>query len=154
MNEEKFWSLMDKNIENGCWNWTGAIGHWGYGNLKWDKDGKYKRAHKLAYELVIGPIPEGLVLDHLCRNRACCNPSHLEPVTMKENLHRGLQGNKTHCPHGHPYSPENTWIEKNGTRHCRECHRQNVVAKYHQLHPDAPYNPALSKALRTKYGEL
>ncbi|WP_414654556.1 HNH endonuclease signature motif containing protein [Intrasporangium sp.] len=73
----------------------------------------------------MGPIPEGLVLDHLCRNRACCNPAHLEPVTIRENILRGEPANRTHCPHGHAYTPENTRIDNN-MRSCRTCIRERA----------------------------
>jgi hypothetical protein len=103
------------------------------------------RAHRVAYEALIGPIPDGLQLDHLCRNRACVNPLHTEPVTQIENIRRGEAGvpsgsqqrAKTHCPQGHPYSQGNTYIRKNGHRMCRTCNaaaqrrlrRRNIGAK-------------------------
>ncbi|MFJ2662519.1 HNH endonuclease signature motif containing protein [Arthrobacter koreensis] len=83
------------------------------------------RVHRVAYELFSGPIPNGLVLDHLCRNRGCFNPNHLEPVTRAVNNLRGVgfmaaHARKTHCPKGHPYDEKNTQI-KNGARRCRAC---------------------------------
>ena len=86
-------------------------------------------AHRFSYELLVGPIAPGLELDHLCRVRACCNPAHLEPVTPLENFRRGyaiaaINARKTHCKHGHEFSPENTYVYtgKQGTsRICREC---------------------------------
>ena len=106
----------------GCWLWTGALQSMGYGH------GRLNRAaflaHRLSYLVFRGPIPEGLVLDHLCRTPACCNPDHLEAVTHKENLRRGYSGElTTHCPHGHEYTPENTWRNPKGHRFCRACHR-------------------------------
>jgi len=88
--------------------------------------GKNKVAHRISYELLKGDIPEGLDLDHLCRNRGCVNPDHLEPVTRKENLLRGntipaKHARKTHCPQGHEYTKGNTFISKSGSRHCRKC---------------------------------
>ena len=85
-------------------------------------------AHRYAYEELVGPIPEGLQLDHLCRNRSCVNPDHLEPVTCRENLRRGETLNaanlaKTHCPAGHPYAGENLSITAKGFRECIECGR-------------------------------
>lgn len=86
-------------------------------------------AHRVAYELVIGAVPDGLHLDHLCRNRWCCNPVHCEPVTIGENLRRGagptgINRRKTHCVKGHPFDAENTRINRDGTRRCLECARR------------------------------
>jgi HNH endonuclease len=86
-------------------------------------------AHRYSYTQLVGPIPEGLDLDHLCRNRPCCNPAHLEPVTRSENLKRGNvgvwakehNGKKTHCPSGHEYSGDNLYIHPRGSRCCRAC---------------------------------
>ena len=101
-------------------------------------------AHRFAYEMLVGPIPEGLDLDHLCRVRHCVNPNHLEPVTRSENLRRGIRPRlpqndrigdknraKTHCPKGHPYDEANTlmhyWKRENSMRRlCRTCHRQGT----------------------------
>jgi hypothetical protein len=110
---------------NGCWLWTGAKTR-GYGSASFD--GRRYRAHRLTYELLVGPIPEGLTLDHLCRVTACVNPAHLEPVTQKENIRRGETGenmrSKTHCPMGHPFDEKNTYLDPKGHRRCRECRRQ------------------------------
>ena len=96
-------------------------------------------AHRAVYEAIIGAIPDGLQLDHLCRVRACVNPAHLEPVTCRENIRRGLTGihqrSKTHCPAGHPYDEANTLRrpDRGGiiVRRCRECHRLQENARYH-----------------------
>jgi hypothetical protein len=121
--------LLSKGVVdvNGCWLWTGKIEHYGYGVI-WVQ-GKEKKVHRVSYELFIGEVPEGLVLDHLCRVRRCFNPSHLEPVTRGENVRRGdLKTNnhcrlKTKCPAGHLYDEENTRVSPSGKRICRACHR-------------------------------
>lgn len=110
---------------DGCWRWTGALYENGYGAF-W-LNGRNVRAHRFAYELLVGPIPEGLDLDHLCRNRPCVNPTHLEPVTRQTNLRRAPRFNshmRTHCVHGHELTPENTRRERNGYPRCRACDRE------------------------------
>jgi hypothetical protein len=95
----------------------------GYGGFR-DAKSRMVPAHRWAYETIVGSIPEGLELDHLCRNPSCVNPGHLEPVPHRENLARGIgNGSKTHCPKGHAYSPENTYTGPNGNRGCRTCRR-------------------------------
>jgi hypothetical protein len=114
--------------ESGCWEWTRALNGSGYARIH--VDGKLRVAHRVAYELLVGPIPEGLFLDHLCRNRRCINPAHLEPVTNRENLHRSpftvasINASRVTCPRGHAYSDENTYRGPDGnTRVCRQCAR-------------------------------
>ncbi len=112
--------------DNGCWVWTGGKARGGYG--KTTHNGKCGVAHRFVYEEMVGPVPAGLQLDHLCRNPACINPAHLEPVTPKENLMRGntlqkANAAKTHCPQGHEYTHENTYRHADGRRVCIACRR-------------------------------
>ena len=110
---------------SGCWLWVGYIAVNGYGRFNVTRDGIRKRfpAHRVLYEYKRAPIPSGLQLDHLCRVHSCVNPDHLEPVTPGENVRRGMspqrQRSKTHCPYGHPYSPDNTYLR--GPRRWRTC---------------------------------
>lgn len=127
-----------KNIafepNTGCWLWSGYLASNGYGRFH------RRAAHRLVYEAVSGPIPAGLDLDHLCRVRQCVNPEHLEPVTRSENLRRGsgakmlgrMHRSKTHCPSGHEYNDDNTYVGKRGSRSCRECARlrRSPVARW------------------------
>lgn len=118
---------------SGCWEWNAAIDAAGYGRFSvrigpTRADYRMKLAHRVSYETFVGPIPDGLDIDHLCRNRKCVNPEHLEPVTRSENLRRSpLMGAaslaKTHCPGGHEYSGDNTRVNKSGSRSCRVCER-------------------------------
>lgn len=112
-----------------CWEWTAARSR-GYGLLR--TKGRTTLAHRLVYEEVVGPIPEGLQIDHLCRNRSCVNPDHLELVSQAENLARGisppaLNAHKAMCPKGHPYDEVNTATipSRPGWRYCRACNRLN-----------------------------
>ncbi len=110
----------------GCWIWTGTITNVGYGIFS--PIGRRCAAHRWSYEQLIGPIPEGLELDHLCRNRRCVNPMHLEPVTHRENIMRGTspraaQAKQTHCKWGHPFDEANTYRRTNGGRGCRICQK-------------------------------
>lgn len=106
-----------------CWPWLGPLTKDGYGTFTPYQDGASTRtrlAHRWAYEHFIGPVPAGMVLDHLCRTRGCVNPEHLEPVTQAENVHRGAAYTKTACKRGHEYTPENTGRTAKG-RYCKAC---------------------------------
>lgn len=126
--QERFWSkvLVTENPLD-CWAWTAQTSPDGYGRFQVASASKL--AHRVAFEQVNGGIPAGLQLDHLCRNRACCNPNHLEPVTQRENISRGNSGlpqlSRTHCPASHAYDAVNTYVYK-GSRICKECTRDRV----------------------------
>ena len=108
----------------GCWEWTGPDNGAGYGVVSLGPLGK-RYVHRLAYRIANGRIPDGLVIDHLCRNTRCFNPDHLEAVTHRENIVRSpLIGAKTHCVAGHPFTPENTYLSPAGARRCRRCSRR------------------------------
>lgn len=130
--EQRFWKNANRaeNTES-CWLWQGSTTADGYGNLGTVllSKGKMKveKAHKVAWKLLIGPLPEApLILDHLCRNRACVNPWHLDPVTWRENVRRGnafagINARKTHCINGHEFDEANTILFGNNWRRCRTC---------------------------------
>lgn len=110
-----------------CWMWNGSVESKGYGRLHFG--GKALKAHRVAYELHRGRIPQGLTIDHLCRNRRCVNPWHLEVVTNRENVLRGegitaQYARATHCVNGHPFDAENTYMRPEGHRECRACRRE------------------------------
>lgn len=121
-----------------CWEWQAAKDRHGYGHFF--VNGKVELAHRVAYELLIGPIPEGKELDHVkergCTSRACVNPAHLEPVTHGVNLARGrgaamlgrIHGSKTHCKRGHPFDAANTYRRPGGGRQCQQCRRDRERA--------------------------
>lgn len=120
---ERFWNKVDVPEQvSCCWEWNTWSDH-GYGIFRLNN--KRHRAHRIAYTLLMGPIPDGLQLDHLCRNRGCVNPEHVEPVTLRENVLRGygttaLHRRKTHCARGHEFTPENTRPHRGGRR-CLQC---------------------------------
>ena len=132
MIRQRLLSVLDRFVivddRSGCWVFTGGKNHHGYGLLGYQRDGKptSMMLHRATYLEFVGPIPDGLVLDHLCRIRACCNPGHLEPVTHRENLHRSpltasfQQSQMTHCRRGHEFTAENTY-RYGSHRRCKTC---------------------------------
>lgn len=110
----------------GCWLWTGGVDRLGYGSLVVAH--RTVRAHRAVYEANAGAIPAGMELDHLCRNKLCVNPAHLEPVTHSENLRRHY-ASVTSCPHGHRYDEANTYRDTSGKRRCRTCMRERQRAR-------------------------
>jgi hypothetical protein len=107
---------------SGCWLWTGSLNSNGYGKFK--RAGRMTYAHRASFEAAKGPIPRGLTIDHLCRNRRCCNPDHLEAVTHQENVRRAPRVRKTHCLRGHLKSGDNLYIDPTGRWRCRACRAQ------------------------------
>lgn len=125
--EERFWEKVNRT--ESCWLWTGSQHPLGYGRIGVGRT--IRLAHRVSYELLVGPIPDGLELDHLCRTPACVRPDHLEPVTHAENMRRGYGASGRNyraraCKSGHPWTPENTHYRKgSGSRYCRACARLN-----------------------------
>ncbi len=128
--EERLEAKTSPEPNSGCWLWTGAVNNQGYPQIH--NMGKTELAHRLSYEVHVGPIPIDLQLDHKCRVPCCINPDHLEPVTSRENYLRGIgpevngdfQRAKTHCPQGHPYLGDNLYVDSRGWRFCRTCDRE------------------------------
>lgn len=131
-----FWAKVDASGD--CWEWTACRDRRGYGQIKLSSHGT-RIAHRIAWEMLVGPIPAGMVMDHLCRNHGCVNPDHLEPVTNAENTRRGFAGAVnaarlaliTHCPQGHEYTPSNVYIfpSRPGKRRCLTCKRERDRAR-------------------------
>lgn len=125
--EQRFWLCVEKSDD--CWRWVGLLDGYGYG--RFFAAGKGLRAHRFAYEVLVGPIPVGLELDHLCRNPSCVCPDHLEAVDHATNVRRGVAAaavkraaeQRTVCRKGHERTAENTYHSPDGRRHCRRCRR-------------------------------
>lgn len=124
---ERFWEKV--NADGACWEWDGYRDEGGYGRFRWHRR-QNGYAHRLAWESLVGPIPEGMALDHLCRHRCCVNPDHLEVVTPQENARRSnaLSMRKC-CAKGHEFTPANTMFTPRGRRYCRTC-KQDSNARY------------------------
>ena len=124
---ERLWRNVEV-ADNGCWIYTGYLDREGYGRIAmnaWETGGKaiYRGTHAWVWESINGPIPSGLEPDHLCREKTCCNPDHLEIVTHQVNAQR-RSAQITHCPQDHPYDEANTYVDPTGRRHCRTCSYQ------------------------------
>lgn len=123
----RFWKYVTKDQSTGCWNWHGCISREGYGRFSYTNN-RSGYAHRFAYQIFREEIPRKMELDHLCRNRRCCNPDHLEIVTKRTNCLRGispsaLQAKQTHCKRNHLLSGDNVYLTKTGRRQCKECGR-------------------------------
>lgn len=143
--EDRFWVKVDERGPDECWPWTGTITPAGYGQIGIGQ--RLDFAHRVSYRLLVGLIPDGMEIDHLCHtrdetcrlgdecpHRRCVNPAHLEPVTGLENSMRSRSphaenARKTHCPQDHEYTAENTYVSPNGSRHCRECIKDQEQVK-------------------------
>lgn len=130
-----YWASVDRRGPKECWPWTAKLDVRGYGCLPW---AGMRYAHRFSYELANGPMPAGTEIDHNCRNRACQNPAHLDAVTAKENMRRApgwlqrINKEKTHCKHGHEFTPENTrhYLTRGWPgRGCRACQRKRDAAR-------------------------
>lgn len=124
--ERRFWSKVDRRADSECWPWLGHCDEKGYGTF-W-RAGSNRKAHRIAFELARGPVPDGLTVDHLCENESCVNPAHLDACSAVENLLRSttnpgaVNARKTHCRNGHAFTPDNTrqFVRQNG-RVMRQC---------------------------------
>lgn len=124
----RFWAKVSPEPNSGCWLWIGAPDKDGYGMFQ--HEGGVRRAHRFAYRNLSAEIPRALVIDHLCRQRCCVNPAHMEPVTHAVNILRGegraaINASRTVCPRGHSYDEQNTYLDPNGGRICRTCKRDS-----------------------------
>lgn len=137
---DRFWPKVSKTGARGCWIWIASLTAKGYGQINsGPRGGTMLLAHIVAYNLLVGPVPEGLELDHKCRNTACVNPAHLEPVAHAVNVQRGIAGEvnaarqraRTDCVNGHPLSGGNLYARADGTRECKTC-RRAATKRYDQ----------------------
>lgn len=129
---DRFWAKVDASGD--CWLWLGSVHRTGYGSFWSPDEQRVVGAHRFAYELLVGPIPEGLQIDHLCRVRRCVNPDHLEPVTERVNILRGASpsaqaARRVLCKAGHPLDDREVTRLQAGRRLCRPCNRE-AVARY------------------------
>lgn len=147
----RFWSHVTVDAESGCWNWSRVDPTTGYGRLYLNERRKKEYAHRFSYAIHSGPLVLGMDIDHLCRNRACCNPDHLEQVSHAENVRRGESGARrqeaTHCLNGHEWTPNNTHLRTTSQgrvrRVCRACDKARSNAKRERLAELAEKHPEL-----------
>lgn len=116
---ERFWSIIEDSGRVECWPWPLKTTVYGYGRM--GINGRNVPAHRVSYELAFGPIPDNFEVHHKCENKVCVNPAHLAAMPVAE--HRALGWGRTHCPRGHEYTPENTYIDPKGVKVCRICRR-------------------------------
>lgn len=116
----RLWDKVEKTET--CWNWTGNLSRDGYGRMFGHKDFGTTLPHRITWQSANGPVPDGLELDHICNNRRCVRPGHMEAVTHAENVRRAW-ARKTECPNGHPYTPENRVPDSRGGERCLPCRR-------------------------------
>lgn len=134
--EERFWAKIDTDGPNGCWIWTGYVNPSGYGRGYYAK--KARAVHRVTYEVMVGPIPDGLEIDHLCRVKVCCNPEHLEPVTRSVNQLRIPERQKDFCSKGHALTEDNLYkrADRPTWRICHTCQREQQRASWHKRSPE------------------
>lgn len=137
--EERFWAKVRKTTK--CWIWDGVINRKGYGEVSHPYSPYSRMAHRTAWIILRGSIPGTLQLDHLCLNKACVNPDHLEPVTNQINMQRA-KAHRTHCRRGHIYDSANTFYRLDGGRGCRTC-REASRKQFHMRNPNY-YSKGLS----------
>lgn len=126
--QERFWQKVD--VSGVCWEWTASTKGNGYGQVKHRDRKSPMFSHRVSYEILVGAIPEGMTLDHLCKNTLCVNPDHLEVVTggvntLRSNAPTAINARKTHCPAGHEYTPDNLVADRG--RRCKICHRAKAA---------------------------
>ena len=150
MKRTPFESKWVPEPNSGCHIWIANTSTKGYGRAWWG--GRDVQAHRVAYEMARGQIPQGLVIDHICRNRLCVNPAHLRAVTTRQNVLENSVGvsavhaKKTHCIRGHEFTPDNTRPHRG--RSCRACDRQwRLMARARKLHNLIPAEMRVSRAL-------
>jgi hypothetical protein len=131
----RFWLKVERfgadgEERSGCWEWAGRLSASGYGSYEVAR--RATRAHRVAFEIEVGEIPSRLDLDHLCLNRACVRPDHLEPITRAENVRRGMGGRQTHCPRGHALTKENVFVRDDRYPTCLICKRKANLESYYR----------------------